>query len=796
MALCKNYDDVVDTLTAAGLDITGPLELDTHKMVRCFMQGDRSKKRGAYRLFETPLANGDSVILGTYGFAKGAEYFFEKIPFPKGERKSVDAQQMAAIRERMALEAKRAEAERLQRGNQAAALASTWWGKLADAGDCDYLVRKGLPPGNLYGARVSPSGNLVVPMQDGDGKVWGLQVIYADPAVKAKKGRDKDFTPPGLIKKGRWFQIGSPVAGGILLLCEGFATGATLHEATGLPVVIAFDAGSLQPVALALRKRYRGARILVCADDDYLTQPNTGVQAAQSAALAIDGAYVVPQFDVERGTDKARKGPTDFNDLHTLPSGGLHAVRKQIEAAIDSAGWRVATGTPRGVAPHRGEGRPQDARPGAVSTLPLADIVDRFIHVDDSTGDYAFDLWTQEMVKRSKVAAMLPARVRWDDVKDHPTWQSRATYIDEIGFDPTGRDPAIKLNKWKGWPTTPAAGTCVRLLELLRYLCGNEPNGAEVYQWLLCWLAYPLQNPGAKMQSAVVMHGAQGTGKSMFFEAYAKIYAAHAVVLTQSALEDKFNSDWGQKLLGIADEVIARGEMHHVKNFLKNLITSDTVRINPKNLPAYTERNHINLVFLSNEKQPIVIENDDRRHLVIWTPAPLSLAFYDEVEAEIAAGGIAALHHYLLNLDLGDFKRWTRPPMTRSKAQLIETNRESVDRFLLDWQAGDIEGLPFCPCGSSDLYAAYLQWARREGVRFPRESNQFAGHIEKLPNWLKGHKDRYPDTHNTGRPVRQRFVLPPMAAGTDYAQRPDETQTQWLTRGYFAFRAATQGAAP
>ena len=84
-------------------------------------------------------------------------------------------------------------------------------------------------------------------------------------------------------------------------------------------------------------------------------------------------------------------------------------------------------------------------------------------------------------------------------------------------------------------------------------------------------------------------------------------------MLTQSALEDKFNSDWGQKLFGVADEVVARGEMHHVKNFLKNLITSETIRINPKNLPAYTERNHINLVFLSNEKQPIVLENDDRR---------------------------------------------------------------------------------------------------------------------------------------------------------------------------------------
>jgi len=805
MALCKNYDEVLSLLQAAGLEIEGPLQIGTSKMVRCYMDGDRKKKRGAYRLFETPLSNGDTVILGTFGYAKGAEYHFDKIPFPKGERKSVDAQQMAAIRERMVLEAKRAEAERLKRGEEAAAQASTWWGKLSDNGACAYLERKGLPPGKLYGARVSESGNLVVPMQDGDGKVWGLQVIYGDPAIKAKKGRDKDFTPPGLIKKGHWFQIGSPIAGGIVLLCEGFATGASLHEATGLPVVVAFDAGSLLPVASAIRKRYRGVRVLVCADDDYMTDPNTGVQAAQAAALAIDGAYVVPSFPVERSTDKAKKGPTDFNDLHVLPEGGLHAVRAQIDAAIASAEWVSSAATARRAAPQRGEGSKPGERPTAVSTLSLAQIVERFIHVDDSTGEFAFDLWTQEMVKKSKIVGMLPARVRWDDVKDHPTWQSRAVYIDEIGFDPTGADSSIKLNKWKGWPTQPREGKCDLLLDLLRYLCCNEGNGDEIYRWMLCWLAYPLQHTGAKMQSAVVVHGPQGTGKSRFFEAYAKIYGKHAVVLTQSALEDKFNSDWGQKLFGVADEVVARGEMHHIKNYLKNLITSETIRINPKNLPAYTEKNHINLVFLSNEKQPIVLENDDRRHLVIWTPAKLSEGFYDEVAAEIDAGGIEALHHYLLHLDLGGFKPWTRPPMTRAKAQLIDTNRESVDRFLLDWQAGDIDGLPFCPCGSSDLYTAYMQWARREGVRFPRESNQFAGHIEKLPGWVKGHKDRYGDTYYTGKPVRQRFVIPAADAlaaaalrdpATNYTQRPDETQTQWLTRCYFAFRAATQGGQP
>ncbi len=808
MALLKNYDEVVGLLDAAGLEIDGPLQIDTPKMVRCFIRDDdRTKKRGAYRLYEVPLDNGDTVVLGTYGFSKAGAHHFERVPFPKSERKSVDADRMAAIRQRMALEAKRADAERQRMAEQASEKASGWWRKLSNTGRSAYLERKGFESGQLFGCRVSGSGNLVVPCQDGDARIWGLEVIYGDPAIKKAKGRDKEFTPPGMVKKGHWFQIGSPIAGAVLLMCEGLATGCSLHLATGLPVIVAFDAGNLLPVARNVAKRYRGVRILVCADDDYLTTPNTGVESAITAATAINGAYTAPVFPVERSQDKARKGPTDFNDLHVLPEGGLQVVRAQIEAAIASAGWSMLFGTARGGAIPRGEGSAADgARPVAVSTLGLNDIVERFIHIDDNTGDFVFDHWTNAVCKKTKVVNMLPARVRWDDVKDHPTWRSRAVYIDQIGFDPGGEDPNIVCNRWSGWPTVPAAGKCERQLELLRYLCSNEPNGGEVFRWMLCWLAYPLQNPGAKLQSAMVIHGPQGTGKSMFFEGYARIYADYSMVLNQGAIEDKFNSDWCErKLFILADEIVARQDMYHLKNQLKAFITGEWVRVNPKNVAAHRERNHMNLVFLSNEKQPVVLENDDRRHLVLWTPPALSKAYYDEVWAEMDAGGIAALHNFLLNFDTGDFKPWSRPPMTQAKSQLIDINRESVERFLADWQEGDIEGLPFCPCASSDLYGAYLIWCRRSGVKSPRESNQFMGHIEKLAGWNKGHKDRYTDTYYTGTPVRQRFVIPPetaleavsnRAGATDYRKKPEKTQTQWLTDCFFAFRNAHQGSQP
>lgn len=814
MSYFRNYDDVVNQLRESGLLLDKPLEIGTTKPIRVKVEGDQ-EKRGWYRLHELNLTEGGSLIVGSFGVWRGDDQGTQKVAIRKEDRPSMTSEQVEAMRARHAADQKRAQDEEARIQFSAAERAGRWWRQCKEEGASAYLTRKGFAPGQLFGARMSESGNLVVPMLDGDGKVWGLQVIYSDPAVKQKKGRDKDFTPKGLAKKGRWFMIGSPVAGGIVLLCEGFATGASLNQATGLPVVVAFDAGNLMPVATAISRRYRGVKILVCADDDAFgkcvpcsapvrvadgplcpacgkehKRGNAGVTHAQAVALAVDGAWCAPVFpDPEaRWSAFSARGVkiTDFNDLHTHPDGGLAAVRTQIEGALLSAGWRVSPGATRGVEPPRGAGSDApEGRRAAVSQLTLDEIVERFIFIDDGTGDFIFDTWTKEVCRRSKMLNMLPARVRGDDIKDHPVWKSRAVYIDQIGFDPAGDDPNIVCNRWNGWPTRPAAGKCELLLDTLRYYSANEDNHEEVFHWMLCWLAYPLQYPGAKLQSAMVIHGPQGTGKSRFFEAYAKIYGDYAIVLNQGAIEDKFNSDWTErKLFVVADEIVARQDLYHLKNQLKNLITGEWVRVNPKNVAAHRERNHMNMVFLSNERQPVQLENDDRRHLVLWTPPALGKSFYDDLSAEIAAGGIPALYQYLLDFDLGDWKPWTRPPMTSAKEELVALGASSEERFIRDWVAGELR-YPFGPCKSMDLYKAYRQYCAEHGVQKPRESNQFLSHVGKLPGWINKRFHTYEDCNYLAPSSLTRMVLPAGSSAPD-----GKTQTQWLTDAHVAFKGA------
>ncbi|RDH86386.1 MAG: hypothetical protein DIZ78_09460 [endosymbiont of Escarpia spicata] len=217
------------------------------------------------------------------------------------------------------------------------------------------------------------------------------------------------------------------------------------------------------------------------------------------------------------------------------------------------------------------------------------------------------------------------------------------------------------------------------------------------------------------------------------------------------------------------------------------------LRVNPKNVAAYRQRNQVNIIYLSNEGQPLPIDNDDRRHLVIWTPPALGESFYDEVWAQIENGGVAAFYYYLLNLDLGDFHPKKRPPMTEAKRELINLSKPSEERFMDDWLNGEA-GYPVIPCGSQQLYTAYSKYCRDNGVRNPRESNQFLGRINRLPGWSNKLRRIYENAHYTGDTKPKRIVLPNEQAleNAGETRQPDQTQSQWLTDCWLRFQQAVE----
>lgn len=830
-----NYDDVLGQLRAVGLDIDS-LKVGTPSPVRCReINGDR-EKRCWYWLSDIELTSSSSgrglYITGAWGIFRGNERIKGKVDLKLTKRRiEITAEQREAMKVRQAEATKRAKAIRDAEIKRAAAAAQKAWAVYVPDGESDYLVKKQV---GAHGIRFSPSANgtFAVPMADGAGRIWGLQIIRA--GRNTRRQLQKQYWPKGLNKVGHYHMIGKPLASAVILVCEGYATGASLHEATGLPVAVAFDAGNLVHVARSLHENYRTAQVLICADDDYQQKckacgkltpvdspacahcgadhgcQNPGVEAAKAAAHAVGGAWVAPAWPFDRAGSKL----TDFNDLATHAEGGAQHVTARIADAIRAAGWgESGVGTPPPAAPGGGGGA---ERPRAASVMAVGDLVDRFIPIDDGTGKSVFDMWTRKIVLRTQMESLLPAGARMDDVKRHPTWINRgAYYIENVGFDPTERDPKVLLNTWRGWPTTPRSGDCKRALDLLRYLCSNEQEAVadELYDWVLKWLAYPIQNPGAKMRTSILIHGPQGTGKSILMESIAKIYGEYGHVIDHGAIEDKFNSDWCmRKLFVIADEVVAMQEKHQLKNQLKGLITGKVIRINPKNLPAYSENNLLNVVFLSNEHQALVLEADDRRHCVIWTPPALSKPEYTALSQVLDNGGIEALHQFLLEVDLGDFNEWTLPPETKAKDDLRVLGMNSVQLFLREWTTLELETpggkvVPFCPCLGSQLYETYQAWCRRTVAR-DIGMKIFMSYVTKRPGWEGGKSQPTWDNFQNRRVKNRKMIVPnpdEMLRALDHdatgcierLQRDQfESKRDWLTAGFFAFSDAIRVTDP
>lgn len=228
--------------------------------------------------------------------------------------------------ERKALKARIAEAkeaarkEQAERHAKAAELAGKLWEAAHAATDAHpYLTRKEVP---AFGLRLARDGRLVVPVLDVTGLPQSLQFIAGDGS--------KRFLSGGRTAGG-YFSLPARDGSkdGPLLIAEGFATGASLHLATGFAVLVAFNAGNLESVARMARKRYAGRKIVLCADNDCTNadgtprNENPGVEAASKAAASIGGKLAIcPSID---------GGKADFNDLHTRRS--LEAVRQAVEKA-------------------------------------------------------------------------------------------------------------------------------------------------------------------------------------------------------------------------------------------------------------------------------------------------------------------------------------------------------------------------------------------------------------------------------------------------------------------------------
>ena len=173
----------------------------------------------------------------------------------------------------------------------------------ADA-NYSYLVRKDILP---HGTRQQGTG-LLIPVTV-DGALASVQTIYENGAKRFLRG--------GRTRGGHYV-IATNVTRPEVVVCEGFATGATMHQETGALVYVAFNAGNLELVTRHAMRRHPSAPCIIAADNDAWTEGNPGLTKARAAALATGAKLLVPDFS---GMDTSTK-PTDWNDWYALRRAG------------------------------------------------------------------------------------------------------------------------------------------------------------------------------------------------------------------------------------------------------------------------------------------------------------------------------------------------------------------------------------------------------------------------------------------------------------------------------------------
>ena len=259
-------------------------------------------KRGDTAGWLSPFPDGTGAAFGDW--RTGDSWCWQQSA-PDG--KQFDAAEIATLKAKAAEQIKKAEADREAEYLKAAKRAEDCLTRCAPASDHPYLERKGIEP---CGAFISDE-KLVIPVYGQDG-IQSLQTITGD--------GEKRFLPGGRMSGGHYIIEGNPDT---IVICEGFATGASINKATGLQVAVAFSASNLKVVSQLMRERHQEAKIVVAGDDD-----ETGIKAAREAAEAVAGVAVFPYHDLTK---------KDFNDLanETGPGAVKAAIIDESESEID-----------------------------------------------------------------------------------------------------------------------------------------------------------------------------------------------------------------------------------------------------------------------------------------------------------------------------------------------------------------------------------------------------------------------------------------------------------------------------
>lgn len=285
-----------------------------------------------------------------------------------------------------------------------------------------------------------------------------------------------------------------------------------------------------------------------------------------------------------------------------------------------------------------------------------------------------------------------------------------ANRAERVVFDPAAQSglttigPNKVFNCFRGWPAG-EPGDVGNFEKLLDLCFGDGPERT----WFLDWASYPLQHPGAKLFSAAVIYGGQGTGKTFLGKILETCHGPSGAAITAEMVANRFNDYLAAKTFIRVEEMHADGRiMRPLRARLKTFITENELWVEPKGLQRFPIRNAANFYFSSNEPGAVPIDHDDRRYFVWrWRKRGDESWYTNKFDPWIwKEEGWRHVLHYLLTRTISKgFKPSMRPPMTEDKKHMQERTESLHYTFMRELR------------DTPDLYVGSVDWLSVDDMR-------------------------------------------------------------------------------
>jgi len=226
---------------------------------------------------------------------------------------------------------------------------------------------------------------------------------------------------------------------------------------------------------------------------------------------------------------------------------------------------------------------------------------------------------------------------------------------DYLVFSPNQEVPNA-YNLWQGFSCTPAVGDkhAGYLAHLRDNICGGVE---EYYSYLLGWLARAVQKPDSPGETAVVLRGKSGTGKSFFAKHFGSLWGRHFLPVADAKhLVGSFNAHLRDCVVLFGDEAFFAGDKKH-ESVLKTLITEESMMIEHKGVDAEVSPNFIHLILASNSEWVVPMGATERRFFVldVGDSHQKDTRYFQAIAKDMARGGREHLLHMLMTHDLQGF---------------------------------------------------------------------------------------------------------------------------------------------